>query len=101
MKRIFIILALLIVSINIFACKQNEKKPFGASDTSYEKVEGMNDNGPELQKEHAENAAPFSEKTVKENGPWHSDDENAKPPMGEIDPYFVYEDAPIYVPEHK
>ena len=69
MKRFFKTLILLVICYACVSCGEKEKKPFGAEDIDYDKVEIINKEGPAIESIHAENAPPSANKTIVEVGP--------------------------------
>lgn len=102
MRKLYICFLVILFLFAVSACKKDEKKPFGAADISYDKVEEINKNGPSINDSVPENTPPMGSKVIVENGPWHleSSGENT-PPIAESDPYGKFDDVPIYQPEHK
>lgn len=95
-----LILTVLVVSMMLFACAKSEKKPFGAENIDYDKVEGINKDGPTLSSDHSENTPPMADKVIVEKGPWHEDQGKVEP-TADKDAFPDYGDVPIFEPEHK
>ena len=92
MKRLFIILTLIFESIVLISCSKEEKKPFGAEVVDYDKVEGINKEGPIIETAHYENTPPMGDKTVIiEVGPPHMDYPDIK-----VEPTADLESDPDY-----
>lgn len=102
MKKIITIVILFVIIIFTFACAKIEKKPYGAEDIDYEKIEEINKDGPKATAEHFENKPPMADKVIVENGPWHNDNNVEK-----VEPTADYDETandgavPIYEPEHR
>lgn len=64
MKNFRKIIALLLVACALFSCSNKEKKPFGAEEIDYDKVEGINKEGPTIDTVHSENRPPMGDKTT-------------------------------------
>lgn len=99
MRKTLVLLSLT-ACVLLFACVKEDKKPFGAENIDYDKVEGINKNGPTLSATHNENVPPMADKVIVENGPWHND-VGDMPPMADKDDFPDYGDVPIFDPGHK
>lgn len=94
MRKICLIL-FLIMCTSLFACaKKINKMPYGAESIDYDKVEGVNKDGPTLSSVHAENVPPMAEKVIVEEGPWHIEGDKVEP-TADMDKYPEYGDVPI------
>ena len=92
MKKHFLMMALIISISVLSSCVKEEKKPFGAEVIDYDKVEGVNKEGPIIESQHFENTPPMSNKTtIIESGPPHIDYSNIK-----IEPTADLENDPDY-----
>ena len=92
MKKNFLSVIILISLILMVSCGKNEKKPFGAEDIDYDKVEGINKEGPAIETDHIENKPPMGDKTViVEVGPPHVDYPDIK-----VEPTADLEEDPDY-----
>ena len=92
MKRIFIITLVILTFTILVSCQKEEKKPFGAEVVNYDKVEGINKEGPVIETEHFENTPPMGDKTViVEVGPPHIDYPDIK-----VEPTADLESDPDY-----
>jgi hypothetical protein len=79
MKRKLFLILLLMSSLVLFSCSKEEKKPFGAENINYDDIEKLSKDGPVIESEHKENAAPFSPLvSSSEVGPLSSEDPYAK-----------------------
>ncbi len=84
--------------VSLFACKKEEvKKPFGAENIDYDKVENINKNGPVHDENPSYNAAPYADKViVSENGPERDgNEENLTPPIADLEDEPDYGGIPI------
>lgn len=91
-KKYLVITVILLCSTFVFSCNNNEKKPFGAEVIDYDKVEGINKEGPTIETEHFENKPPMGDKvTTVEAGPPHLDYSNIK-----VEPTADLEEDPDY-----
>ena len=78
-KKILLVLEIFIISLFFTCCSFEEKKPYGAEVIDYDKVEGINKEGPIINKEHIENNPPMGDKTTfVEVGPPQMDNSNIK-----------------------
>lgn len=92
MKRLLIIASLLLTLVVLASCSKEEKKPFGAEVVNYDKVEGINKEGPVIETQHFENTPPMGDKTViVEVGPPHVDFPDIK-----VEPTADLESDPDY-----
>ena len=80
MKRIISIIACTCIVFSLFSCgTEVEKKPFGAEVIEYDKVEGINKEGPLIETAHNENRPPMGNKTTfVESGPQKLENPNIK-----------------------
>lgn len=102
MKKKFFIIAILFLITLCISCNKKEKKPYGAENIDYERVENINKEGPTLTSEHIENAPPISKKTVEEEGPWHIEQSTEKiEPTADWNEFANDGAVPIYEPEHR
>lgn len=69
MKKTFLIFTLAIIFLS--SCNNGDKKPYGAINIEYEKVEEYNKEGPTIAETHDENVPPTANRNmfIKENGP--------------------------------
>lgn len=83
----------------LFSCAKEEKKPFGAEVIDYDKVEGVNKEGPTMQTQHFENTPPMGDKTtIVEAGPPHIDYSNIKvEPTADLERDPDYGGIPVVV----
>lgn len=92
MKKIIRIISLLLVVCVLFSCSNKDKKPFGAEEIDYDKVEGINKEGPIIDTVHSENRPPMGDKTTYvEAGPPHIDYSDIK-----VEPTADLDDEPDY-----
>lgn len=92
MKNFRKILTMLLVACLLFSCSNKEKKPFGAEEIDYDKVEGINKEGPTIDTVHSENRPPMGDKTTYvEAGPPHIDYSEIK-----VEPTADLDDEPDY-----
>ena len=92
MKNFRKILTMLLVACLLFSCSNKEKKPFGAEEIDYDKVEGINKEGPTIDTVHSENRPPMGDKTTfVEAGPPHIDYSEIK-----VEPSADLDDEPDY-----
>ncbi len=98
-KIIFIILC--IGATLLFACSNEEKKPFGAENIDYNKVQEINKDGPNIESGHNENTPPISDKTNNaEAGPIQIDYSNTVvEPTADMDEEPDYGGIPIVTKE--
>ena len=68
LKKIRVLLPVILMTF-IVSCNSADKKPFGAKEYDYDKVQVINKEGPVVESVHSEKVAPFSEKTIIEVGP--------------------------------
>ena len=101
MKRINFKIFVLLLCFMIFSCTKQEKKPFGAENINYEDIEKYGNQGPIIESEHKENAAPFSSMiTTTEVGPMSSVDPNiSKVPIADQESDPDYGGIPIVIKE--
>ena len=101
MKRISFKIFVLLLCFMIFSCTKQEKKPFGAEDINYEDIEKYGNQGPIIESEHKENAAPFSQLiSTTEVGPMSSVDPNvSKVPIADQESDPDYGGIPIVTKE--
>lgn len=98
-KRIYIILVSLLCGLILFSCDDKEKKPFGAEVIDYDKVEGINKEGPTIETNHIENQPPVGNKTTfVEVGPPHVDYPEIKvEPTADMDLEPDYGGIPVVI----
>ena len=102
MKRFLKILLLITMCYICASCGKKEKKPFGAEDIDYNKVEIINKEGPAIEPIHAENAPPSASKTIVEVGPPTLEyPEIVVEPTAELDEEPDYGGIPIVSPSRE
>ena len=99
MKKNIKFYTILVVLICIFlvSCDKEEKKPFGAENIEYDKVEGINKDGPQIDLSRPENVPPMADKVViVENGPEHIDYPDVKiEPTADMSPEPDFGGIPV------
>ena len=93
MKKLILIVMIFVLA----SCTKTEKKPYGAVNIEYDKVEGINNVGPEIIVEHSENIPPVdsSNITYVEVGPPKMDMPNTVEPTADMDEEPDYGGIPI------
>lgn len=101
MKKILFSIVLMMSFLMLFSCAKEEKKPFGAENINYEDIEKLSKDGPVIESEHKENAAPFSPLvSSSEIGPMSSEDPYAlKAPVADKELNPDYGGIPIVTKE--
>lgn len=102
MKKIYIVISLAIILL--VACEKKaveEKKPFGAVDIEYDKVEGINDEGPTMAEFHSENTPPFSDGSITyvEEGPPRIETPDKMEPTADLEEEPDYGGIPLVTKE--
>lgn len=102
-KYIFKISAVFIslLTVLLFSCNKQEKKPFGATDINYDDIKNISNNGPIIESEHAENVPPFSDMiSTSEVGPVRDNNSNlSNVPMADLQDNPDYGGIPIVTTE--
>ena len=85
-KKLYAIILMIFLTFGLFSCQREEKKPFGAEAINYDKVEGINKDGPIIDENHAENVPPMGDKVnIVEAGPPHFDFPDIVEPTADMD----------------
>ena len=92
MKNVVFKVLLIVCLAFLCSCSSEEKKPFGAESIDYDVVEGINQDGPNIESEHMENSPPVGDKTTfVEVGPPHIELPDIK-----VEPTADMEEDPDY-----
>lgn len=88
MKKLYLIFMVSLLLFSVFACKKKAEMPYGAAPENYDKVEGINKEGPISEFNENINTPPTAPYTYVENGPsiGNDDIENFSAPFSDIDP---------------
>ena len=99
MKKISILTLVMFIAFIICSCMMNEKKPYGANSFDYDRVEGINKNGPNIDEIHIENQPPTSDKSIfVEKGPIQIDNSDIIiEPTADMDEEPDYLGIPIII----
>lgn len=97
MKNIAIIMLSMVAALTAVSCNSDDKKPYGAEVMDYDKVEGINKEGPIIESDHFENKPPMGDKTTfVEIGPPRIEYPDIKTePTADMDEYPDYGGLPV------
>ena len=94
-------LYLILILIFLASCSDKEKKPFGAVEIEYDKVEGINKEGPIADEYHAENTPPYDRSNINyvEAGPPKNENDKIVEPTADMDEEADFGGIPVVIKE--
>lgn len=100
-KFVFIMFSAIVLLVSCGKNVVEEKKPYGAVDIEYDKVEGINSGGPTMAEFHTENMPPIFDGgiTVIEEGPPRMDNEPSVEPTADLEEEPDYGGIPVVTRE--